>query len=84
MKTGIITLITTLAVLLSSQQLNAQSLSNSVFLKHKKEAEHAVERGLDYLVSKQQNDGAFGGGYDSSTGIVALAGMAFLSLPDFR
>jgi len=59
--------------------LAAQSLSNSVFLKHKEKAERAVDKGLEYLASKQETNGSFGSGFNSNSGVVALAGMAFLS-----
>ncbi len=78
-KTATIALLTAAGVFLTSLPLSAQSLSNSVFLKHKNEAERAVEKGLEYLASNQKTDGSFGRGYGSSTGVVALAGMAFLS-----
>lgn len=40
----------------------------------------AIERGLKFLASKQQEDGGFGsGGYTRNPGVTALAGMALLS-----
>ena len=60
--------------------LCAQStLSNSVFQKHRKEVESSVERALSYLAKAQHGDGTYDGGHGRSVGIVALAGMAFLS-----
>ncbi len=41
--------------------------------------ELAVARGLDHLVSIQQEDGTFPGNRGSATGVVSLAGMAFLA-----
>src|SRR5688572_8869010 len=42
--------------------------------------QRAVELGLNYLVSKQQRDGSFGGyGTGGHAGITALAGLAFMS-----
>ena len=79
MNTRIITVFVVAGVLATSLPLSAQSLSNSVFLKHKDETERAVDKGLAFLASNQKDDGTFGSGYGSSTGIVALAGMAFLS-----
>lgn len=78
-KTVILSLIVAAAHSLTAPPLFAQSLSNSVFLKHKEEAGRAVERGLEFLAAHQDAQGSFGGGYGGSTGIVALAGMAFLS-----
>ena len=40
----------------------------------------SVRRGLDYLNQRQADDGTFGlNGYARNTGIIALAGMAFVS-----
>ncbi|MCF6314155.1 MAG: hypothetical protein L3J39_17030, partial [Verrucomicrobiales bacterium] len=79
MRLYLFSLFLTASVFTQAVSSHAQSLSNSVFLKHKVAAERAVERGLDYLASQQLNDGSFGGGYGQSTGVVSLAGMAFLS-----
>lgn len=79
MKKQFITVLAAAGILTNSIPLAAQSLSNSVFLKHQEEAERAVGKGLDFITASQQSDGSFGNGYGSSTGIVALAGMAFLS-----
>ncbi|MCA9265228.1 MAG: terpene cyclase/mutase family protein [Planctomycetales bacterium] len=43
------------------------------------ETDVAVEKGIEYLSSRQNNDGSFGGaGYSRNVGVVSLAGMAFL------
>ncbi len=41
--------------------------------------ETAVERGLDHLVATQRGNGTFPGNRGSATGVVSLAGMAFLA-----
>ncbi len=44
------------------------------------ETQQAIERGLAYLESRQNENGSFGrGGYAVNVAVVALAGMAFLS-----
>ena len=47
------------------------------------ETDRAIERGLEFLASRQQDDGAFGAAgsseYAHNVGVVALAGMAFMS-----
>lgn len=57
----------------------AQSLSNTVFQKHRKAVEVAVNRGLDHLAYSQNSDGTYDDSYGRSVGVVALVGMAFLS-----
>src|SRR5436190_20672057 len=43
----------------------------------------AVEKGLDYLAKRQNDDGAFGaGGYARNVGVVGLIATAFLSHGD--
>jgi hypothetical protein len=40
----------------------------------------AIKKGLEYLASRQQEDGAFtGGGYSRNVAVCALAGMAFMA-----
>lgn len=56
-----------------------QSLSNSVFQKHRKEVEAAVDRALVYLATNQSQDGTYNDSYGRSVGVVSLVGMAFLS-----
>ena len=42
--------------------------------------DEAIERGLAYLASRQKSDGSFlSNGFGSNAGVVALAGLAFLS-----
>ena len=44
------------------------------------EALKAIQKGLDYLASRQQDDGSFGsGGYSRNVGVCGLAGIAFMS-----
>lgn len=57
----------------------AQEFSPSVFSKWKGEVNRSVDRGLQYLVRVQEEDGSYPGSYGDSCGIPALAGMAFLS-----
>jgi len=57
----------------------AQSLSNTVFQKHRAEVEAAVDRGLAFLAETQSADGTYRDSYGRSVGIVSLVGMAFLS-----
>lgn len=49
-------------------------------------ADRAIEQGLAFLASRQQNDGSFGSGaYRGNVAVTALAGMAFMaggSTPD--
>ncbi len=69
-----------LFVLLSALMGNAQSIAPStVFSKWKEQVDPAVERALNYLVKVQNDDGSFPEQYGTSSGIPALAGMAFLS-----
>ncbi len=43
-------------------------------------AQKAIDRGLDFLAGRQQDDGAFGtGGYNRNVAVCGLAGMAFMS-----
>jgi hypothetical protein len=44
-------------------------------------ADRAIQRGLDWLASRQNDDGAFGSGssYGQNVGVCALAGLAFMS-----
>ncbi|MEO0416663.1 MAG: hypothetical protein AAF226_17110, partial [Verrucomicrobiota bacterium] len=65
--------------LLASLATQAQSLSNSVFQKHQTEVETAVEKALQFLADQQKFDGTYDDSHGRSVGIVALAGMAFLS-----
>jgi hypothetical protein len=49
----------------------------------KRETQAAIDRGLAWLASKQDEDGSFGGdGYSRNVAVVSLAGMAFLSSGD--
>jgi len=64
-------------VLVSS--LSAQEVPRNVFTDWKERVDPSVERALQYLASVQNKDGSFPENYGDSTGIPALAGMAFLS-----
>jgi len=53
--------------------------ADSVFAEWRAKADPAVEKALAYLQHIQKEDGSFEGAYGDSTGVPALAGMAFLS-----
>jgi len=57
---------------------HAQRMEN-VFTPYQKRTEEAVQRGLDFLVGLQSEDGHFLGDHGQTTGIVSLIGMAMLS-----
>ncbi len=57
----------------------AESLSNTVFQKHRVGVEAAVDRALSYLSSNQSAEGTFSDSYGQSVGVVSLVGMAYLS-----
>ncbi|MEM9282729.1 MAG: prenyltransferase [Verrucomicrobiota bacterium] len=57
----------------------AESLSNTVFQKHRPQVEAAVDKALRYLASNQSADGTYNDSYGRSVGVVSLVGMAFLS-----
>ena len=69
---------TALCIALSGAPARAQ-LVDTVFAKYQAEVEKSAEKALAYLASIQAEDGGFGRGYGSSTGVVSLVGMAFLS-----
>lgn len=50
-----------------------------VFETYRSEVEKSVDRALDFLAREQQKEGHYNDRYGKSTGIVGLAGMAFLS-----
>jgi hypothetical protein len=54
-------------------------LADTVFADYQAETEIAAERGLAYIASQQLEAGNFSGWRGKSTGIVSLAGMAYLS-----
>jgi hypothetical protein len=70
--------ISTLAVILTVG-LAAQELPDPVFKEWRSKVDPAVEKALQYLAGAQKPDGSFPEAYGDSTGIPALAGMAFLS-----
>lgn len=57
----------------------AQEPADPVFAKWRDKVDPAVEGALEYLARVQKEDGSFPESYGDSTGIPALAGMAFLS-----
>jgi hypothetical protein len=59
--------------------LAAQGPADPVFAEWRERVDPAVERALDALARAQNPDGSFPGPFGDSTGIPALAGMAFLS-----
>jgi len=58
---------------------SGQEVAPTVFANWKDKVDPSVDRGLNYLVRSQLNDGSYPGSYGNSCGIPALAGMAFLS-----
>ncbi|MDP6356113.1 MAG: terpene cyclase/mutase family protein [Planctomycetota bacterium] len=58
--------------------LHAQRVEN-VLSPYRAEVDRRVNRGLDYLASVQTKEGYFLGKYGNTTGVVSLAGMAFLA-----
>ncbi|MCB1233552.1 MAG: prenyltransferase [Verrucomicrobiae bacterium] len=52
---------------------------DKVFERHRPRVEAAVNRALAQLAAAQHEDGTFDDAYGRSTGVVSLAGMAFLS-----
>lgn len=67
------------AVSLTVGPLLAQGPADPVFAEWQERVDPAVERALDALARIQNDDGSYPGKYGDSTGIPALAGMAFLS-----
>jgi len=59
--------------------IQAQEKAQTVFEKHQAKIEPSIERALDYLAKVQNEDGSYPDRFGKSTGIPALAGMAFLS-----
>lgn len=72
-------LFTPLLALLIVATSMAQEVPETIFNRWKEKVDPSVERGLDFLARIQQDDGSFPENYGTSTGIPALAGMAFLS-----
>jgi hypothetical protein len=69
-----------LAVAASAAPLWAQGPADPVFAEWHERVEPAVGEALDFLARVQREDGSFPENYGDSTGIPALAGMAFLSM----
>ena len=69
---------TVLWALFSSTAL-AQEPADPVFAEWRERVDPSVELALEYLARVQREDGSFPESYGDSTGIPALAGMAFLS-----
>ncbi len=65
--------------LLLTAHLFSQEIADPVFREWRDKVDPAVENALQYLARVQRADGTFPEGYGDSTGIPALAGMAFLS-----
>jgi len=57
----------------------SQETTPTVFTKYKDKVDPSIEKALNYLAQVQNKDGSFPDGFGDSTGIPALAGMAFLS-----
>ncbi len=56
-----------------------QPALDPVFAEWRNKVDPAVEKALEYLQQAQRPDGSYDGNYGNSTGVPALAGMAFLS-----
>ena len=67
------------AFLICVSPLYAQEHPDPIFAQWKDRVDPAIEKALQYLVRVQKEDGGFPENYGDSTGIPALAGMAFLS-----
>ena len=63
----------------TSLRAAAQEPADPVFAEWRDKVDPAVEGALEYLARVQKEDGSFPESYGDSTGIPALAGMAFLS-----
>lgn len=63
----------------TSQVAAPQPAVDPVFAEWQPKADPAVEKALDFLQRAQKPDGSYEGQYGDSTGVPALAGMAFLS-----
>src|SRR5687768_6455243 len=65
---------------LLAQQTPMDDPERSAALLIKPETQKAIDRGLAWLASRQNDDGSFGGsGYARNVAVVSLAGLAFLS-----
>lgn len=67
------------SICLVTVPLHAESLSNSVFLRHQTDVENAVHNALLFLAANQSEEGTYNDSYGRSVGVVSLVGMAFLS-----
>jgi len=68
-----------IVALITPMSLLAQSQQETVFAKYKDKIDPSIEKGLSYLARVQNKNGSFPGRFGDSTGVPALAGMAFLS-----
>lgn len=68
-----------IAIGLTTGSLSAQGPADPVFAEWRERIDPAVGRALDALARIQNEDGSFPERFGDSTGIPALAGMAFLS-----
>lgn len=66
--------------MLAASALHAQGPADPVFAEWQDRVEPSIGKALDYLARVQREDGSFPDSYGDSTGIPALAGMAFLSM----
>jgi len=68
-----------LAGVLLASPVVAQGPADPVFAEWQERIDPAIENALDYLARVQREDGSYPRQFGDSTGIPALAGMAFLS-----
>ena len=66
-------------LLVAATAARAQGPADPVFAEWRDRVDPAIEKALEYLARLQKDDGSFPHNYGDSTGIPALAGMAFLS-----
>ncbi len=71
------------AIPATAQDSGAPDLTtDNAFSRHQSAVERSVDKALAFLADFQEADGTFIDEYGQSTGVVALAGMAYLSVGD--
>jgi hypothetical protein len=59
--------------------VSSAQVKDDVFSQYRSEVEKSVDRGLEFLASRQEPEGHFNDVYGKSSGLSGLVGMAFLS-----
>ncbi len=67
------------AAVLTGSAVRAGDLVSDSLKPYAERVDGAVDRGLAFLAAAQESDGTFSGDKGKTTGVVALAGMAFLA-----